>query len=258
MTGVPYTMAERRRMSQHEFGHRPTNDWGSGDLPSPWAAGDVVEVADGSVALQRMDGRPAGLYVVGTVFSIDEGDAWYVRLDDGDRSWTSGRLHIAFPDRSTWTNPIDWTEGVTLVDTGDPDGLADRRRMIDAGWGLVCSSSPCSRCGGDGINLDWTVMPIFVQQERSRGWRKPDGAVSVARPGRFGNPYTGPDAAGEFDAAIRRRAEGVRVRRLDGYPSDDEIRDALAGRMLMCWCPLDRPCHRSTLRRVANPVQPPP
>ncbi|MFK0288318.1 DUF4326 domain-containing protein [Streptomyces sp. NPDC090499] len=32
-------------------------------------------------------------------------------------------------------------------------------------------------------------MPKRIQRKRTRGWRKPEGTVSVARPTRFGNPF---------------------------------------------------------------------
>jgi Domain of unknown function (DUF4326) len=32
-------------------------------------------------------------------------------------------------------------------------------------------------------------MPERVQQRRTKGWRKPDGAISVARPHKWGNPF---------------------------------------------------------------------
>jgi hypothetical protein len=38
-------------------------------------------------------------------------------------------------------------------------------------------------------------------------------------------------------------------------PTRDEIRAALAGKNLACWCPLDKPCHADVLLELAN--QPP-
>ncbi|QLF83864.1 hypothetical protein SEA_MOOSEHEAD_55 [Gordonia phage Moosehead] len=37
-----------------------------------------------------------------------------------------------------------------------------------------------------------------------------------------------------------------------GAPSLEEIRTALAGRDLVCWCPLDQPCHADVLLEIAN------
>ena len=39
------------------------------------------------------------------------------------------------------------------------------------------------------------LWPERIQQRRTKGWTKPPGAVSVARPHRYGNPcllYTSP------------------------------------------------------------------
>jgi hypothetical protein len=37
-----------------------------------------------------------------------------------------------------------------------------------------------------------------------------------------------------------------------GYPDPQQIRAALAGRNLACWCPLDTACHADVLLEVAN------
>jgi hypothetical protein len=74
--------------------------------------------------------------------------------------------------------------------------------------------------------------PKRIQLRRTKGWRKPEGAVVVARPSRWGNPYR---IGGDVDAA-----EAVR-----------QFRDEL-GRDLACWCPLDEPCHADVLLELAN------
>lgn len=33
-------------------------------------------------------------------------------------------------------------------------------------------------------------MPERIQLHRTKGWRKPEGAIVVSRPSRWGNPYT--------------------------------------------------------------------
>lgn len=82
---------------------------------------------------------------------------------------------------------------------------------------------------------------------RQKGWRKPDGAVVVARPSVFGNPFKlGPDGS---------RAEIVaryRTYLLDDPELVARARAELAGRDLACWCPLDGPCHADVLLEVAN------
>ena len=94
-------------------------------------------------------------------------------------------------------------------------------------------------------------MPRRIRLSRRRGWRKPAGAVVVARPSKWGNPFV-------VDQS-RSRAEAVRLferalcdERL-GYPlTAADVRHELAGRDLACWCPLDEPCHADVLLVVAN------
>lgn len=103
-------------------------------------------------------------------------------------------------------------------------------------------------------------MPERIQLRRTAGWRKPAGAVVVARPSRWGNPWrvdasggaagrTAPTRAAAV-AAFRHMIEGGE--RVAGYPSIEQIRAQLAGRDLACWCPLDQPCHADVLLEIAN------
>lgn len=32
-------------------------------------------------------------------------------------------------------------------------------------------------------------MPVRIQRKRTKGWKMPEGAVSVTRPGKWGNPF---------------------------------------------------------------------
>ncbi len=115
-----------------------------------------------------------------------------------------------------------------------------------------------STSGGAGSDPGDAVAgmhPMRVRLSRRRGWRKPAGAVVVARPSRWGNPF--PVGAGrsreaavaEFEAALLGAAGDL------GYDGAD-VRRALAGRDLACWCPLDEPCHADVLLRVANAPDP--
>jgi hypothetical protein len=91
------------------------------------------------------------------------------------------------------------------------------------------------------------TTPKRVQQRRTKGWRKPDGAISVARPHKWGNPFKiGRDAT---DAA---EAVEMYQQWLPGTPLYREVSE-LAGHDLMCFCPLDQPCHADVLLEVANP-----
>jgi len=97
-----------------------------------------------------------------------------------------------------------------------------------------------------------------IQMSRKKGWRKPPGAVYVGRPGEFGNPWKGPDAAGEFARFIEHRRRNPAAFDGIGYPDRARIRAELRGHDLACWCPLvdERgnpvPCHADLLLELAN------
>lgn len=129
-------------------------------------------------------------------------------------------------------------------------------------------------------------MPERIQLRRAKGWRLPEGAVSVARPGLFGNPWV----PGDPGVVWLDRQSGTRVRlpcALSRAGAVDRFRRWLAGefgdvsgadhplygmvlvpdgrrqildrlpelrgRPLACWCPLDGgPCHANVLLEIAN------
>lgn len=112
-------------------------------------------------------------------------------------------------------------------------------------------------------------MPERVQQLRVKGWRKPAGVVSVTRATKWGNPYKvmrdggfmwvepegsrivcSTDRAGNLR---ERRVEAVALFRERWVPLHAEaIKAELRGRYLMCFCPLDQPCHADVLLEIAN------
>jgi hypothetical protein len=78
-------------------------------------------------------------------------------------------------------------------------------------------------------------MPERFQLRRTKGWRKPKGGISVARPHRWGNPYS---------TAVEYRAWLFDPARITGpkgqaKPAIAEIKQRLCGCDLGCWCPLD-------------------
>lgn len=93
-----------------------------------------------------------------------------------------------------------------------------------------------------------------IQLSRRRGWRLPAGAVSVARPGRYGNPFiiatptNGGNISREQAVELFRRA--LREGRLQF--TEAEVRRELRGKTLACWCGLDQECHADVLLEVAN------
>lgn len=122
-----------------------------------------------------------------------------------------------------------------------------------------------------------TSTPKRIQLRRTKGWRKPAGAIVVARPSKWGNPYKvvpmpRSDAgltrlATEDDYIVCERSVAV-----DNFATDladalvdpcgichhpsilfmAEHLDELRGHDLACWCPLDQPCHADVLLELAN------
>ncbi len=114
------------------------------------------------------------------------------------------------------------------------------------------------------------TSPKRIQRKRTKGWRMPKGAVYVGRPSKWGNPYVVGLALWSprvhVDTAVRDAQHAVdlyrrwlvgAVTRTDQGPVTSAFltmgdpRD-LAGRDLVCWCPLDQPCHADVLLTIAN------
>lgn len=107
------------------------------------------------------------------------------------------------------------------------------------------------------------IVPRRIRLSRAKGWRLPENAVNVARPGPLGNPFVvGKDGTREYCVELY-------TMMLAGYfcltctPSIEEMRrvrqyvidhlDALRGKDLACWCALDgKPCHADVLLELAN------
>jgi len=111
------------------------------------------------------------------------------------------------------------------------------------------------------------TAPKRIQLRRTKGWRKPEGAVVVARPTRWGNPFriegddrTWAKSAFHMALIVREQCGGEALpefaRAMADYPTDDEITAELRGRDLACWCPLDQACHADVLLDRANRVVP--
>ena len=112
-------------------------------------------------------------------------------------------------------------------------------------------------------------MPKRIQMTRKKPWRKdnPD-AVIVARPGKWGNPFTIGGAMGSGDAQTKEAAQALCVTAFDNWlhgseqmlmgqhekrlKMNCEIVPELKGKDLACWCALDAPCHADVLLKLAN------
>ncbi len=120
--------------------------------------------------------------------------------------------------------------------------------------------------------------PKRIQRRRTRGWRMPEGAVYVGRPTRWGNPFVVERTKGGHVVLLRgvireaptfqfrwtksrvaaageavylfSTALGKTIRAGEIDPAD--LRSALRGKDLACWCPLHQPCHADVLLEIAN------
>lgn len=125
------------------------------------------------------------------------------------------------------------------------------------------------------------MSPQRIQLRRTKGWRKPEGAIVVSRPSKWGNPFRvsvkevnghrrikhvyllngpggvnmrTPDKTQAVQWAVNLFRECI-VNPLPGVdvPTIADIQRELAGHDLACWCPLDgQPCHGSILLELAN------
>jgi hypothetical protein len=116
--------------------------------------------------------------------------------------------------------------------------------------------------------------PVRLQLSRKKGWRLPEGAVRVSRPGPFGNPWGVRDCAQMLDltehAARYQVIEWFKqwIALANNHESLSDLghfsgtREAhatlharmheLRGKDLACWCRADEPCHADVLLELAN------
>ena len=114
--------------------------------------------------------------------------------------------------------------------------------------------------------------PLRIQRRRTRGWRMPAGAVSVARPGPWGNPFV-PGQASQVIPGRQVEDKRHAAALYAGFaPQQPRLvaaaRAELKGKDLACWCrlcelhrdglplgtrcPWCEPCHADTLLELAN------
>lgn len=168
-------------------------------------------------------------------------------------------------------------DGIILGACDRPDVIARRLDPEDGHTYPVCPGH--------------AVGPLRVQQRRTKGWRKPEGAVAVGRGTKWGNPfrigsfkesprglrwwcvtgwresrsYIGTQQHARQIAAdmfrdwtqtktlLERDWHWALIRRHAAIREALAARD-LAGKDLMCWCPLDQPCHADVLLDLANDI----
>lgn len=97
------------------------------------------------------------------------------------------------------------------------------------------------------------TKPARIQLSRKKGFRLQDASpnglpvVNVARPTKWGNPYTVADYGAE------RAVKNYRLR-LHGLMDIGAVNvNELRGKNLACWCALDQPhCHADVLLEISN------
>ena len=104
--------------------------------------------------------------------------------------------------------------------------------------------------------------PRRYQRKRSVSTDIPLDAIYVGRPTRWGNPYKigepFPDGSGKITRELAVVLYQMELKEALGYDSgtiDIDVVAAVAelrGKDLVCWCPLDRPCHADVLLELAN------
>lgn len=116
-------------------------------------------------------------------------------------------------------------------------------------------------------------MSKRIQLKRSKGWRLPENAVSVARPGHWGNPFTVSGAieigyADDQEQAAKVAVEFYRAWLLgldagenDVYRTGKTAYDRLwvrqhlpdlFGKTLACYCRPGAPCHADVLGAILS------
>jgi len=98
--------------------------------------------------------------------------------------------------------------------------------------------------------------PRRIQLSRKRGYRKPPGAIVVARRGFWGNPWQ-VGVHGDRAMCVKAHADWLAGKR-DDAPDGKSAQEVIArigelrGRDLACWCGPDAQCHADTLIALAN------
>jgi len=91
-------------------------------------------------------------------------------------------------------------------------------------------------------------MPKRIQLRRAKGWHKPPNTITVARPTRWGNPFS----AAEYghDECVALYEKWIHQPAQRALLAD--ARKTLRGKNLACWCHLDQTCHAEILLRLVN------
>ncbi len=108
------------------------------------------------------------------------------------------------------------------------------------------------------------MMPKRIQLKRIAGWRLPENAVKISRPGKWGNPFVITDKVhpghmtGGCYYAVPTLEDALACYQEYLEKRPDLKRDAveeLAGKDLACFCREGEPCHGDILISVANGLE---
>jgi len=104
------------------------------------------------------------------------------------------------------------------------------------------------------MGAERTPKPRRIQLQRTGGWRKPENAVVVSRPSRWGNPFV-IGKVSELTGGLITEANCLPTFERYCYTRLQLEADWLAplrGKTLACWCKEGSPCHADILLRLAN------
>lgn len=103
--------------------------------------------------------------------------------------------------------------------------------------------------------------PQRIQRKRTKGWSvqaeaerlgcSVDDIVYVGRGSRWGNPFP----VSKFGIRLSMKAYKNRMIGMERIGVLESFLSPLRGKNLMCWCPLDRPCHADVLLGLANQTE---
>jgi hypothetical protein len=109
------------------------------------------------------------------------------------------------------------------------------------------------------------MTPTRIQRKREKGWKAPEGTISVTRPGKWGNefrfrPLPGGwwavfcEKRGYFNGffATERLAAEHAVEMFEKHQLPGMDVSELFGKNIMCFCVLDMPCHGDSILEKAN------
>ena len=107
--------------------------------------------------------------------------------------------------------------------------------------------------------------PQRIRLSRKKGYRLPRGAVNIARPGKWGNPFKAGEPNGLGWGVVNDHSHAAALfakwlyldHELVAFERDRhawmlEHLEDLRGKDLACWCPLGGDCHGAVLLIAAN------